>query len=333
MEPGFQNLDVYLKKYDKFVISTHESPDADGLGAEIAFIELLKFLGKKFIVLNSDPTPETVVFIDIDNDINILTEDFILPNDISEYSLIVLDTNVYENIGSAVYNALKDTVKDLFVIDHHEGGDDKLDSNFIRVEASSCCEIIYDIIHYYRMELNFKSAQAIYTGMLFDTASFRYPKTSPHTYKIAAHCIENGADQTKIYENLYERHSLSSFELKAKIAASLKVLENGRLIVQSLTPEMLTQTGAKFVEGESTINNPLTVDGVIASVLVKQDHEGPVKISMRTKGDYNVADIAIKNGGGGHKNAAGFKSKLPFPEAYKLAVDAVMQLFKNETHS
>ena len=329
MDAGFKNLDAYLNKYDKFVISTHESPDADGLGAEIAFTELLKSLGKKFIIINSDPTPETVNFIDVDNEINLFSDDFVMPEDINEYAQFVLDTNVYANIGH-VYHILKDKVQDIFIIDHHEGGPDKLDSNFIKVQASSCCEIVYEIILYYRMQLNVKIAQAIYAGMLFDTASFRYPKSSPHTYMIAAHCIECGANQTRIYENLYERNSLSSFALKAKIAASMEIFENGRMIVQSMTPAMLTQTKATFGEGESSINNPLTVDGVVASVLIKQDHEGPIRVSMRTKGDFNVADIAINNGGGGHKNAAGFKSKLPFDEAYKHAVNEVLQLFKKD---
>ncbi len=328
MDIGFKNLDSYLKKYDKIIISTHESPDADGLGAEIAFHELLQDIGKKSIIINSDPTPDTVEFIDIDNEINIYDESFQLPDDIEEYAQIVLDTNDYDNIGAA-YHKLKDVVQDLFIIDHHEGDRDKLELNFIKVEASSACEIIYDIIINYKQELSFKAAQAIYTGMLFDTGSFRYPKTSPWTYNIAAHCIEKGADPFKIYEQLYESNSLSSFSLRGKILASMEVLHNGKMIAMKMTPEMLKETGASFTEGEPAINLPLTVKGVIASVLIKQDFDGPVKVSMRTKGDYNVAEIAMANGGGGHKNAAGFKSKLSFDETYDLAINVVGNLFNS----
>jgi len=133
-----------------------------------------------------------------------------------------------------------------------------------------------------------------------------------------------------VYENLYERNSLSSFALRGRIASSMEIFENGKLIVQSLTPKMLIETDATFIEGESSINTPLTVNGVVASLLVKQDHTGPVKISMRTKGDYDVAEIAIQNGGGGHKNAAGFKSKLTFDQAYSHAVDIMRQLMKSK---
>jgi nanoRNase/pAp phosphatase (c-di-AMP/oligoRNAs hydrolase) len=89
---------------------------------------------------------------------------------------------------------------------------------------------------YYEKPLTFKAAQAIYTGMLFDTGSFRYPKTSAWTYRIAAHCMELGADPFRIYEYLYEKNSLSSFSLRSRILSSMEVMQNGRLIIMKLTP-------------------------------------------------------------------------------------------------
>lgn len=319
METGYDKLDKFLSKYDKFIISTHESPDGDGLGAEIAFHEFLQNLGKESIIINSDVIPETFKFIDIDNEINILTEEFILPDDIDQYAQFVLDTNDYDNIGPAYYH-LKDKVRDLFIIDHHEGGSDKFDTNFIKAEASSASEIVFQIISHYQKPITFKSAQAMYAGILFDTGSFRYPKTTAETYRITATLVEAGANPFDIYEHIYESNSLSSFELRSMILSTMEVHHDGKLIAMKLKPEMLTKAGAIFAEGESSINLPLTVKGVAASLLVKQDIGGPVKVSMRTKGDYDVAEIAMANGGGGHKNAAGFKSKLSFEETYDMAV-------------
>ncbi len=328
MISDFKKLDIYLSKYDKFIISTHESPDADGLGAEIAFFEFLKNYGKKSIIINSDPTPDNVKFIDIENDINIITDpDFTLPHDIDEYAQFVLDTNDYDNIGIA-FETLHTRVRDIFIIDHHEGSKDKIETNFIKVEASSACEIIYGIISFHKMHLNFKTAQALYTGMLFDTGSFRYPKTSPETFRIAAQCVETGANPFDIYEQIYENNSLSSFALRSQILSSMQILHDGKLIAMKLTPAMLMQTGASFSEGEPAINLPLTVRGVIISVLIKQDIGGPVKVSMRTKGDYDVAKIAMDNGGGGHKNAAGFKSKLSIDETYNMILDKLAEFFE-----
>lgn len=327
MISDLKKLDIYLSKYDKFVISTHESPDADGLGAEIAFHEFLENYGKTSIIINSDPTPTNVDFIDIDNEINIISDPaFKLPEDIDEYAQFVLDTNDYDNIGIA-YKTLHSRVKDIFIIDHHEGSKDKIETNFIKVEASSACEIIYGIISYHKINLSFKMAQALYTGMLFDTGSFRYPKTSPETFRIAAHCVENGANPFDIYEQIYENNSLSSFALRSQILSSMEILHEGKLIAMRLTPAMLMQTGASFSEGESAINLPLTVKGVIVSVLIKQNINGPVKVSMRTKGDYDVAAIAMQNGGGGHKNAAGFKSKLSIEQTHDMILKKLADFF------
>jgi len=326
MPKPMNNLDNYLSRYDKFIISTHESPDGDGLGAEIAFHELLQNLGKESIIINSDPVPDTFKFIDVDNEINVIGESFKLPDNIEDYAQFVLDTNDFDNIGN-IYTLIKDRVEDVFIIDHHVADNDKLESNFIKASASSACEIIYDIISHYKQSLSFKSAQAIYAGMLFDTGSFRYPKTSAETYRIAAHCMELGANPFDIYEHIYESNSLSSFTLRSMMLAKMEILHEGRLVALKLTKEMLLKSGASFAEGEPSINLPLTVKGVVASLLVKQDENGKVKVSMRTKGDFDVAKIAMANGGGGHRNAAGYKSKLSFDQTYQNAIKNLNKFF------
>ena len=327
MREELKNLDAYLAKYEKFVISTHESPDWDGLGGEIALFELLKSIGKKPLIINSDPTPDSFLFLDLERDIHVMNGDFALPGDINEYAQIVLDTNDYENIGSA-YHVLKDKVREYFIIDHHEGDAGRNGTNIIKAAASSVCEIIFHIVQHYSKPLTLRAAQALFAGIVFDTGSFVYPKTSPETFRIAAHLEDLGVAPFFIHEQIYEQNALTSFEIRGQILASMEVLHGGKLIAMKLTPKMLKETGASFTEGEPSINLPLTVKGVVASLLVKQDFNGPVKVSMRTKGDYDVAQIAMSNGGGGHKNAAGYKSKLSFEETYRQAVKNLDAIFK-----
>ncbi len=327
MYEEFSYLDAFLSKHDKFVISTHESPDWDGLGGEIAMFELLKKMGKKPLIINSDPTPDTSQFLDMEHDINVMTEGFTLPDDITEYAQLVLDTNDYDNIGSA-YHVLKDKVRAYFIVDHHEGDAERAESNIIKAEASSVCEIVYHIIRHYDQPISLRAAQALFAGIVFDTGSFVYPKTSPETFRIAAHLEELGVVPFIIHEQIYEQNALSSFELRGQILSTMEVLHDGRMIAMKLTPEMLKNSGATFTEGEPAINMPLTVKGVVASLLVKQDTDGPVKVSMRTKGELDVAKIAMENGGGGHRNAAGFKSKLSLDETYSTAIKKMGALFK-----
>jgi phosphoesterase RecJ-like protein len=328
MSAPFETLDRFLSRHDRYIISTHESPDIDGLGAEIGFHEILLNLGKKPYILNSDPTPQKYNFIDLDGEIHLYTGEESLPPDVSDRAVFVLDTNDFDNIGGA-YPHLKGRIRDVFIIDHHEGGKDKLESNLIKVEASSASEIIYELFRYYGFTPSFKAAQALYAGTLFDTGSFRYPKTSPGTFRMAAYLVELGANPFKIYEQIYERNSLNNFTLRAMILSSMEVHFGGKLIIMKLTPEMVRKSGASFAEGELSINLPLTVEGVTASVLVKQDIDGPVKVSMRTKGDHDVASIAIANGGGGHKNAAGYKSKVSFDETCEKVIREIGGFFSS----
>ncbi len=326
MKSGLEKLTEFLGRYDRFIISTHESPDGDGLGAEIAFLELLRGIGKSALIVNSDPVPEKFAFIDMDDEIFVFDDNFVFPGDPRDFALFVLDTNDLNNMGAA-YGHLGGLVKDYFIIDHHEGGKDKFEANFIKAEASSVCEIMYDILEHFGFSPSFKAAQALYAGILFDTGSFRYPKTSSKTFRIIARLVEAGASPFKIYEKIYENNSLSSFELRALMLASMEIHYGGKLILMKLTPDMLKKSGAPYEEGEMNINLPLTIKGVVSSILVKSDGEGPVKVSMRTKGDYDVGEIAIENGGGGHKNASGYKSKYDFEETCRRAVSDMGKFF------
>lgn len=319
MKEDFARLDAFLAEYDRIILSTHENPDWDGLGGEIAMFELLRSMGKKPLIINSDPTPETFRFLDPDNDIHVMDGSYRLPDDIREYGHIVLDTNDYNNIGRASI-ILGKVVRGVIIIDHHDGEYAKLGENIIKTSASSVCELIYHIIRHYDRPITLRAAQALFAGIVYDTGSFVYPKTSAETFRIAAHLEELGVVPSFIHEQIYEQNALSSFELRSRILATMEVLYGGRLVAMKLTREMLMETGAAFTEGEPAINLPLTVRGVVASVLVKQDLDGPVKVSLRTKGDLDVARLAMENGGGGHRNAAGYKSSLTLEETYRQAI-------------
>ena len=322
----FENLKKYLNSYDRFLISTHESPDPDGLGAEIAFKELLLKIGKHAIIFNSDPTPSKFSFIDPENEIIIFNENNTIHN-LTDYAVFVLDTNDFDNIGKA-YHYIKNTIKDVFIIDHHEGGKDKMESNFIKVEASSTSEIIGNTLQHFGIIPSFKAAQALYAGIVFDTGCFKYPKTSPVTFVLAAQLVTLGVKPYEIYQQIYENNSLEVFRLRALMLSTMEVHFGGKLILMKLTPDMIKETNAPFAEGEVNINLPLSIQGVVASVLVKQDVGGPVKVSMRTKGNLDVAEIAIANGGGGHKNAAGYKSPYDFETTRVKVLEEMSRFFK-----
>ena len=328
-EAGFRNLDDYLAGFDKIVVTTHESPDPDGIGAEIAFAELLSALGKTVKICNSDETPIKYRFLDKDTAITILDDDTPLPDDIGSWGLIVLDTNDVTNTGS-VYKRLADKVSAHFIIDHHSRNADDEGQHFIAGKASSTCEMVYYAFERAGLKPSLHAANCIFSGIVFDTGSFKYPKTSPTTFRAGAALVEIGVKPTKVNEILYETYSVSSLVLKSKMLSSMEMHYGGKVVLMYLTPDMLLETGGIFSEGEININIPLTVADVVVSALIKQDIGGPVKVSMRTKGDLNVADIAMSHNGGGHKNAAGYKSRMTLAETRKQVLDDIKVFFPGE---
>jgi bifunctional oligoribonuclease and PAP phosphatase NrnA len=328
MERGVKNLEAFLSTHDKIAITTHESPDPDGIGAELAFYDLMIFLNKKPLIINSDKTPDKYLFMDPTNLITYYSDSYIFPEDIGEYSLVILDTNDHENIGS-LHKAIFKLVKDVFIIDHHSRFETDIEVNYIDSTASSTSEMIYNIFFFYKMQLTYHAAMPMYAGILFDTGSFRYPKTSPRTHSTVSALVEAGVNPTWVFETIYESYSLSSLVLKSRMLATMEFFFDGRLVLMHLTPEMLIETGGIFSEGEHNINIPLSVKEVQASVLIKQDLNGPIKVSMRTKGDLNVADISFSHKGGGHKNAAGYKSYTTWTETKRIVLEDMATLFSN----
>jgi phosphoesterase RecJ-like protein len=329
-EQGFKNLYDYLAKFSKIVITTHESPDPDGIGAEMAFAEFLIAKGKTVRIFNADETPEKYQFLDIENKIELLGENTEIPADIDSYGLIILDTNDYKNTGT-VNRLMESHITDIFIIDHHSRQASDESSHMIDGTASSTCEMVYYVFEREGMKPSLPAAQCIFAGIVFDTGSFKYPKTSPSTFRAAAALVETGVRPIQVNEILYETYSVSSLVLKSKMLASMEMHYGGKVVLMYLTPEMLLETGGIFSEGEININMPLTVQDVVISALIKQNIGGPVKVSMRTKGDLNVADIAMAHNGGGHKNAAGYKSYTSLRETRTQVLEDVKIFFPGET--
>jgi phosphoesterase RecJ-like protein len=321
----YDELDTFISSHQKFFITTHESPDGDGLGAEIAFREYLTSLNKTVYIVNGDPLPTKYAYLDPDNLI-LAADSLTLPEDYTDFSLIIIDTNTFSNTGGT-YTLCRDWIKDFFIIDHHEGNSDVFAPNLVLVHASSVSEIIAHFLYRNNFTPSKQAATSLYTGILFDTGGFRYSKTSSETFSIISWLVSHGADPTQIYELIYENNELPTLLLKAKMLASIESHHQGKLLYMELTPQMLEETGAEFSEGELNINIPLTIKGVEISVLLKQDIEGQLKVSMRSKGDIDVSIIAISRNGGGHKNAAGFKSNLSLADTKKQVLSDIERFF------
>ena len=306
----------FLKRHSSLVITTHDPADADGLGAERLFFHIARGLGKQVRVINASPTPEKFRFIDPDNTIEIW-EDVreTLPRGAA---MVILDTADEYNIGEL--REIIPYMADVFVIDHHEPNQFCTFNGFIDNSASSVSELTVELALAAGIDLNPECALAAYTGIVYDTGFFAYPKTTMRTFKAALALVEAGVNPYSVHREMNENASTGALLLQKSVLSTLEIHNQGRVAVQVFKKEDLETTGAYFEDAENFINLPLKSRDIEVSILIKENREGQTRCSLRSKGIINVSKIAQALGGGGHVTAAGFKSTLNPKETLELVL-------------
>lgn len=316
---GMRNFEKLLLKHDKFIVTTHQSPDGDGLGSEIALNEFLNEQKKKSVIINSDPTPPKYRFLDMDSEIIVPENNNLDMKDINDSALIIVDSNSIKRTGE-ISDQLLSTVKEIFIIDHHPSPPEDMEKYFIMEQATSTGEIVYYIVRHFQAKLSYKSSQALYTSILTDTGSFRFPKTDWKTHRIVSELLKTGVNPSAVYQEIFENSSPGKLVLLKSFLDNLSYAYDGKLAFSIITDEMLRQADVEDDETEGLVNLPLENRRVRVSILLKA-YEGQARVSLRSKGTINVSAIASRFKGGGHFNASGFRLELNS----KLDIDSIKE--------
>jgi len=294
-----------LHEQKNIIITTHESPDGDALGSEVALYLALKSIDKNVYILNADPYESRYDFI-LDQIPIFNPEQWLKENQADLFILIILDTSP-DNIGHSM-DIIKKSVSRVIPIDHHDTiNPDNRFPGYYQSDASSTCEMIYQFITLWDLEISLTMANALFTGIVYDTGSFKYKKTSSKTFSIASHLVEIGVNPFFIYTSIYESNTKASLLLLSKVMSSLNFYYNDQVSILIMPKELLEETQASFEEAQTLINIPLVCKSVELSLFFKEDKNGLKRCSLRSKGLFNCLHIAEDFGGGGHETAAGFK--------------------------
>jgi phosphoesterase RecJ-like protein len=293
-----------LQPGKKCVLTTHVNPDGDGLGSEIAMAHFLRKCGMDALILNHSVTPENYLWLDQQKEIlHFIPEEHqqkILHADL----IFILDTNQPDRLRDLEPFIIQSKAAKI-VIDHHLEPHPFGDHYIIDDQATSTGEIVYRIIHSINPKFFDKEiAQALYTAIMTDTGSFRFPRTDPEVHRMAAHLLEFGIIPIEIYSNVYESWSQGRMRLLGEVLDSMKTAHDGRLAYVVCTQEMFRQTGTNETETDNFTTYPMSVHGVTVGILFNELRNG-VKISFRSKGDIPINQLAKEFGGNGHLNAAG----------------------------
>jgi phosphoesterase RecJ-like protein len=198
------------------------------------------------------------------------------------------------------------------MIDHHENPENFADLNFSFPEISSTCEIVYNII--YSLDsffINKDIATCLYTGIMTDTGSFKYPSTTSKTHKIISKLIEYGANGSKIYEKIYDEFSLNKLKLLSICLNNIRKIEKLPIVYMTLNQKELDNCYFKKGDSEGFVNYGLSIKGIkLSIILIENKDEKIIKMSFRSKGNFSTNLFAEKFfNGGGHANASGGSSK------------------------
>ncbi len=290
-----------LKTYDHYLLSCHVAPEGDAIGSILAMNSLLRRLGKKTSVVSEDPFPERLSCLSSKYWKQV---DQIRAAPPRFQALVLADCPNLDRIGRVKQLLNPDTV--IFNIDHHISNLYFGHYNYVRPEAAASGEVVFDIFKSLRLALTKEEATNLYVALSTDTGSFKYSNTSARSHLMAAELIRCGIRLEQINEGLNATYSLSKINLYSRLFSRVRTAENGRIAWVVLKREDLRDSGATYEDTEGFIDFLKYLREVkIAFFLIESSQDSEIRVSFRSKDDYDVNKIAASFEGGGHKKAAG----------------------------
>ncbi|MEF3280239.1 MAG: bifunctional oligoribonuclease/PAP phosphatase NrnA [Elusimicrobiota bacterium] len=302
-----------INKNKSFFLTLHLTPDADACGSMLALYDYLKSLGKKVDVYSKDPLPENLKF---------LPHSSVVKNSLKrkDYDVAVFfECSVPSRSGIEVSNL---NFKTSISIDHHKTAKRYADLNLLDFKSSSTAEIIWYIFKKMNVAINKKMAILLYSGIVTDTGRFHYPQTNPMTHIISAELLRHKFNFNKINDNFFMKTTYQNLRLLARAIESLIISKDG-IAIMKISKKDFNDFKAGPQDSENIVNYPMMLKNIGVSVLIKEVNN-TYSVAFRSNNGIDVAKVAMAFGGGGHKNASGFKISINRME-YNQLVNAILR--------
>jgi phosphoesterase RecJ-like protein len=329
MNPTQNNHAIYseivaaLKEGHSFSLSGHQNPDGDVIGSQLALAGLIRRFGADKIIdiQNNGPVPRFLSYLHGTDGIKNVTKVD------GEYDVqIVFECSGAERMGGII--DLKKQVKKVINLDHHLHNPNFGDINLVEPTTSSTCELIYKIFEHAGVTPSKEEAIAMYSGMVTDTGWFRYGNTNAQTHMIASKLLACGVPIADLSERIYLSKSPEAIRLLARTLTNMKLIYDNRVAVLTLPVDVVNSIGATSDDTEDLVNYGLQIESVMASMILKEKKDPPlVKVSLRSKGNVDINQVARLFGGGGHKNASGCALNMNLADAEAALTKEIARIF------
>jgi phosphoesterase RecJ-like protein len=287
---------------ERIVITTHEFPDADGIGSEISLCLALREYGKECICVNEEPLLDRYQYLDQDK-VVLGYKDFL--NKLPDYKpdlIIVVDTNTKLRVGDKLSTYIGETVPVLY-IDHHPCRGRDLSDHCIDITAAATGQLVGEMIEHLGIKFTKKMALPIYTSIIIDTSSFRYPTVSASTHKLVAKLMDTGINPPEAYNGIYGTKRVHHMHLLASILNTAATNKDETIAWMLLKKEDIDRFAGDVEDTHAFINNLLVLGNIKVACMFRDDGDF-IKMSLRSSGEYDVGTIALALGGGGHSHSA-----------------------------
>lgn len=326
-----QAIKLLLATPKKIAIIPHRGPDGDAMGSTLALYHFLLKNNHEPVVIAPNDFPDFLAWLPGSETVKIFEKDTDNCTKILEEAAIVftLDFNAFHRTGEMEHTLAK--LKAPFImIDHHQKPDDYAAYMYSDTSFGSTCEMVYNFISFLdkKEDLDKTIGTCIYTGILTDSGSFRFPGTTGNTHRIIAELIDLGVENTQIPILLFDNSSYSRLQLLGRALQNMKILDEHKTSYMSLTQAELDEFNYVKGDTEGIVNYGLSMKGIVfTAIFIENKDEKIIKISFRSQGGFDVNEFARTHfNGGGHSNAAGGKSLDSMEETLKKFEDLVTKL-------
>jgi phosphoesterase RecJ-like protein len=330
-EQDIQAIQQLLATTKKIAIIPHRSPDGDAMGSTLGLYHFLVKNNHHPIVISPNEFPDFLAWMPGSETVKIYEKDKNNCTKILEDAELVftLDFNALHRVGE-MENVLNKLTAPFVMIDHHQSPDDYATVTYSDTAFGSTCEMIYNLIDALgkKADIDKTIGTCIYTGILTDSGSFRFPKTTGTTHRIIADLIDLGVENTEIPTLLFDNSSYGRLQLLGRALQNMKVFPEYKTAYSTLTQEELDRFNYSKGDTEGIVNYGLSIKGILfTAIFIENTEEKIIKISFRSQGDFDVNLFSREHfNGGGHRNAAGGKSELTMAETVQQFESLVTKL-------
>ena len=315
----FENAVEHFKRYNKIFISAHIMPDGDCIGSALGLTWALRKLGKTVTVTCNDHVSNTFAYLPGYAEFKPQ-----VPTD--EEFLVFVDGSASDRFGPAFDPALFNG-RPVLEIDHHVTNENFAPMNYVDAHAAATAEIIYRIIRALEVPFDATIAQCLLTGIITDTLGFRTNNTTVETLKIATALMEAGGSIPQVIENAFNQIPLASLRLRGKVFSEAR-LENG-IVWAEISQQVLREMGVNGNGTAGIINQLLSVDSAKIAAILSEKESGKIDVGLRSRSGFDVAAVARRLGGGGHKQASGALIDGPLDKARERVLAEIIKQLTN----